>query len=116
VFILSTGVSRAEQVVTGWPLKLASPPDCHSDCVTAESVVGRPDTVAGFPAYTETGLVSGGEAGWRRTPMFVSSWTVSATERGTAQAWSSSRAMLDTLLMVLHSAQPGRLHAEQPPN
>lgn len=117
VFTLNTGISPNQAVLTGgWPPKLASGPTCATECATAESVVIRQDTVAGFLAYTEIGLVSGGMPGGQRVPMFVSSWTMTPASRATAYGWSEERATLDTLLLMLQSAQPWPPKTTQPPN
>ena len=86
-----------------WPPRLTTPPDCLADCTVAESVTVFVDSVSGFEAHTEAGLVSGGFAGLRRAPHFVSGWRSSATSGGFAQGWAAQLSTLDTLRLALRS-------------
>jgi hypothetical protein len=91
-----------------WPPQLASPPSCQADCGTADSVSVYRDSVAGFDARTEVGLVSGGQPGFRRAPMIISGWVLSPDRRGFAQGWASAAAILDTLRLAMRTVRVAR--------
>lgn len=84
-----------------WPPQLASAPGCWADCATADSVSVYMESIAGFSARTEVGLVSGGAPGFRRKPMFRSGWVLSPTRRGLAQGWAGAASTLDPMRIAL---------------
>ena len=91
-----------------WPLRLTPTIACRADCVTVDSVTVHTDTIAGVPAHTETGLLSGGLTGLRREPHLVTTWQISSTRRGVAQGQAAAAATLDTLREAVSSLQPAR--------
>ena len=84
-----------------WPPHIASGPNCFADCATADSVVLRADTIAGFQVRVESGLASGGEQGWRKQPFLVVGWTVNDSLRAYGYAWARHPATIDTLRALL---------------
>ena len=86
-----------------WPLHLASGSNCLADCASADSLVVHADTVAGVPAYVETGLVTGGEPGFRRDPVLVASWSPSEHIRVIVYGFAARPATLDTLRSMARS-------------
>jgi hypothetical protein len=106
VFTIRTQVSARESALTGgWPPTLGSAPDCKKDCAFADSVIARTDTIAGFSAHTEIGIVGGPKTGLSRGPAFVSGWTMNDSQRAIANGHAARRATLDTMLLMLRSAE-----------
>lgn len=86
-----------------WPPHLASRASCLADCATADSVVQHVDTLAGSVVQVETGLVSGGEPGFRRQPALTAGWTTSWGSRVRVFGIAVHGATLDTLRFALRT-------------
>jgi len=86
-----------------WPPHLASRASCLADCATADSVVQHVDMLVGSVVQVETGLVSGGEPGFRRQPALTAGWTTAWGSRVRVSGPAAHGATLDTLRIALRS-------------
>lgn len=114
VFEIQTAVTPTQTTLTGgWPPRLAVPNSRGTSGSThIDSISVREDTVAGYPAHTEVGVVRDTTSPDENRSVFISGWTASDSSRSVAKGSSTSRATLDTLLLMLHSARPWRRSAD----
>jgi len=106
LFEIRATIPQTLSVLTGgWPPTLAgAPAGAGRAGAGADRVSVREDTVAGHLARTEIGVRTDGSG--QRTYAFISGWSVGDSLRGVAQGQSASRATLDTLLLMMRTAQP----------
>jgi hypothetical protein len=97
-----------------WPLTLASSADCIADCATVEQLAVRRDSLAGVPAYIETGLVSGGFSGEEQAPALVASLDGRPAWTAVVNVISPSTAIRDSLAAALATLRvwPSRVRDE----
>lgn len=102
VFEVRTDMSTTEAALTGgWPPTLRA---VSGNRVLPESMTLRTDTIAGTPAHTEIGLLANTIEG-QRISAFVSGWITNDAHRVVVHGQSASRATLDTMLLMLRSAE-----------
>jgi hypothetical protein len=100
---LSISVDTASVPIESWPPQLASSRECAADCLSADSVLHRRDSVAMGIADVETGLVSGGFAGLRSQPMLVAGWRLPSAGRVWVNGFAHHLAALDTLRLAVRT-------------
>jgi hypothetical protein len=91
-----------------WPVTLASGPQCSADCTTVDALRVSTDTIAGAPAHTEVGLVSGGISGEVRLPAYVASAELRPGLRLIVHAYSPDTLLLDSLRAAVRTIELGR--------
>lgn len=113
LFEIRATVSPALAMLTGgWPPTLAgATAEAGGTRAGADRVAVREDTVAGHLARTEIGVRTDGRG--QRTFAFVAGWSVGDSLRGLAEGESASRATLDTLLLMMRTAQPWKRAANE---
>jgi len=113
LFEIRATISPTLSVLTGgWPPTLAGAAASTGKAGAGlDSVSVRQDTVAGHVARTEIGVRT--DASGQRTYAFISGWSVGDSLRGVAQGQSTSRATLDTLILMMRTAQPWMRAANQ---
>jgi hypothetical protein len=104
-FDIRTTVGITESALTGgWPSSLKTSSSCAT-CPAVDSIEVHADTIAGSAAHTEVGRVASAPGGTSRSYAFVSSWILDEAHRVVARGHASTRPTLDTLLMILRSAE-----------
>jgi hypothetical protein len=98
---LSITIDHSDAPVGAWPPHLASSPDCKVDCMTADSVVQHIDTSDVRRIVSETGLATGGLAGFQHQPLLFAGWILPAGGRVWVNGFATRGATLDTLRAAL---------------
>lgn len=105
---LSITVDRSDTPSARWPPQLASAADCKVDCMTVDSAVQHTDTAVARTIISETGLATGGIAGFQRQPLLFAGWILPGGGRVWANGFATRGAALDTLRAALATVMIGR--------